>query len=454
MPRLASELFEMSDEEFLVANSQVDPDSLLGSSETPATVADDGADPVAANQGDDDGQEVPAGTGVDGDGGAADDAADGAQPGAGDPDGADEDQGVDVPDDEFDPKVPADAKPADKPAAGDAKPAAVAPGTVPTPGTVTNPDGSATPPKGGDPASEVKPGETPASPLTEAQLRDFYDKVMKPFKANGKDIQARTPEEALRLMQMGAGYGKKLNDMQPHLKALRILEKHGLLDENKLSFLVDVNAKNPDAIKQLLRDAKIDPLDLNMEEGSDYKAPNHSVPDAEVAFKEVLADVRAVKGGQETIRHVNESWDEPSKARLWKQPEILRVIQSQRETGVYDQIVAEVERQKLFGTIKPNTPFIDAYKTAGDSLVRAAGIDPTTGKPTQVQQVKVDPAPVQPAAPVALGTKTAKPKAPVSNDAKARAAASSTNKAAKVVAPVDMLDMSDDDFMKQFGPKF
>ena len=454
MPRLEANLFDLSDDEFLVANSQVDPDSSLGSSETPATVADDGADPVAANQGDDDDQEVPDGTGVDGDGGTADDAADGAQPGASDPDGADEDQGVDVPDDEFDPKVPAVAKPADKPAAGDAKAAAVAPGSVPAAGTVTKPDGSATPPKGGDPASEVKPGETPASPLTQEQLQAFYNQVMKPFKANNKEVAVRTPEEAIRLMQMGAGYGKKLNDMQPHLKALRILEKHGLLDENKLSFLVDVNAKNPDAIKQLLRDAKIDPLDLNMEEGADYKAPNHSVPDAEVAFKEVLADVRAAPNGQETIRHVNESWDEPSKARLWRTPEILRVIQSQRETGVYDQIVAEVERQKLFGTIKPNVPFIDAYKIAGDSLVKAAGLDPSTDKPAQVQSSNPAPAPVQPAAPVPLGTKTAKPRTPVSNDAKARAAASSTSKAAKVVAPVDMLDMSDDEFMKQFGPKF
>lgn len=453
MPRLASELFDMSDEEFLVANSQVDPDSLLGSNETPATVEGDGTDPVAANQGDDDGQEVSAGTGVDGDGGAADDAADGAQPDAGDSDGTDQDQGVDVPDDEFDPKVPADAKPAGKAAAGDAKPADAVSGATPAEGTLKPADGSTTPPKGGDPASEVKPGETPASPLTEVQLRDFYDKIMKPFKANGKEIQAKTPEEALRLMQMGAGYGKKLQDMQPHLKSLRILEKHGLLDEKRLSFLVDLHAKNPDAIKQLLRDAKIDPLDLNMEEGADYKVPNHSVPDAEVAFKEVLADVRAAPNGQETIRHVNEHWDEQSKARLWKQPEILRVIQSQRESGVYDKIADEVERQKLFGTIKPNTPFIDAYKIAGDSLVKAAGLDPATGKPVQVQQVQT-PAPAQPAAPVALGTKTAKPRAPVSNDAKARAAASSTSKAAKVVAPVDMLDMSDDEFMKQFGPKF
>ena len=51
-------------------------------------------------------------------------------------------------------------------------------------------------------------------------------------------------------MQMGAGYGRKLQDMQPHLKTLRMLEKNNLLDEGKLSYLIDLDQKNPDAIKK------------------------------------------------------------------------------------------------------------------------------------------------------------------------------------------------------------
>lgn len=453
MPRLGEDLFNMSDEEFLVANSQVDPNSSLGSSESSDTLKGGGDDPASQNQGGEDDQKAaevdaggagdePAGGGADG--GTADD----SQSGAGGADDS-EDEGLDVSDDEFDPKASAGTQPAGEGADGTSKPAAGQPAGAGTGAAAVKPAEDPNAPKGGDPASGEKPGETPAVPLSEEQLRAFYAQVMKPFKANNKELTIRTPEEAIRLMQMGAGYGKKLNDLQPHLKALRTLEKHGLLDEKRLSFLIDVNQKNPEAIKQLLRDAKIDPLDLNMEEGAGYKAPDYSVSDAETAFSEVLADVRAAKGGVETIRHVNESWDEPSKARLWQTPEILRVIQTQRETGIYDQIVAEMERQKLFGTIASNTPFLDAYKQAGDSLVKAAGINPAA-----VQQTQPAPVPVQPKAPVALGTGTAKLKTPVSNDAKARAAASSTNKAAKVVAPVDMLDMSDDDFMKHFGPKF
>ena len=77
----------------------------------------------------------------------------------------------------------------------------------------------------------------------------FFKQVMAPFKANGRTIELKSPDEAIRLMQMGAGYGRKIQDLQPHLKVLRMLEKNELLDENKLSFLIDVNAKNPEAIK-------------------------------------------------------------------------------------------------------------------------------------------------------------------------------------------------------------
>src|SRR5690606_14448580 len=106
----------------------------------------------------------------------------------------------------------------------------------------------------------------------------------------------KTPEEAIRVMQLGAGYGRKLQDMQAHMKTLRMLEKNNLLDESKLSFLIDLEQKNPEAIKKLNKDSGIDPLDLNMDDNANYRPTNHSVSDTEVAFNEALKDVAAQPG--------------------------------------------------------------------------------------------------------------------------------------------------------------
>lgn len=282
------------------------------------------------------------------------------------------------------------------------------------------------------------------------ELAGFYDQVMKPFKANGREIQLRTPEEAIRLMQMGAGYGRKLQDMQPHLKTLRMLEKNNLLDQNKLGFLIDLNAKNPEAIKKLIKDSGIDPLDLNMDDNANYRPTDHSVSDNEVAFAEALKDVSLQPGGRETIQHINSTWDQQSKDFLWGNPEVLAVIQDQRANGIYDVITAEIDRKKMLGEIASTVPFLEAYKIAGDALVESKSLTQPGSQPaTQPSNPAPAPKADQQAGRV-LGTRTAAPKSSATNSDKAKAASSPTNSSRKAKETINPLDMADDDFLKQF----
>lgn len=305
---------------------------------------------------------------------------------------------------------------------------------------------------GSKPAVQAAPSSKDMKP---EDLASFYDQVMKPFKANGRDITLRTPKEAIRLMQMGAGYGRKLQEMQPHLKTLRMLEKNNLLDEAKLSYLIDLEQKNPEAIKKLIKDSGIDPLDLNMEDNASYRPTNHGVTDTEVAFSEALKDVSAQPGGKETIQLINSSWDKQSKEALWAQPQILSIIQSQRENGVFDQITAEIDRKKMLGEIAPNVPFLEAYKIAGDAMVAAkALVIPGSEQQTETKPASQAPV-VQPKADTnagrVLGTRTAAPKSGVSQNDKAKAAASPQSSSRKAKETVNPLDMADDEFLKQFN---
>lgn len=310
-------------------------------------------------------------------------------------------------------------------------------------------------------ADKAKPAAAKDAPAPSSkdmkpeELASFYDQVMKPFKANGREITLRTPDEAIRLMQMGAGYGRKLQDMQPHLKTLRMLEKNNLLDEGKLSYLIDLDQKNPDAIKKLIKDAGIDPLDLNMDDNANYRPTNHSVSDTEVAFSEALKDVSAQPGGRETIQQINTTWDKTSKEALWAQPELLRIIQSQKENGLFDQISAEMDRKKMLGEIAPNTPFLEAYKIAGDALVASNSLNlpgsETAPKPQPANPAAVVQPAADPNAGRVLGTRTAAPKSAAPVNDKAKAAASPQSSSRKAKETVNPLDMADDEFLKQFN---
>ena len=262
---------------------------------------------------------------------------------------------------------------------------------------------------------------------------------MAPFKANGKTMQVKSVEEAIQLMQMGANYTRKMQELQPHRKTLLMLENNGLLDEGKLSFLIDLDKKNPEAIKKLLQDANINPLDVDMDKESAYQEGNHKVSDEEAQFRLVLDELNSNPVGRETLQTINSTWDQASKEVLWKQPEVMNTIHQQRENGVYARITAEIDRRRTLGVIQVGVPFLEAYRVVGDELHKAGAFnDLFKPKATAV-------------APVA--TRAAMPK-PTGLDPKAEAAAVHRGSPSKTTSPLEaMQKASDDEFLKMPIPR-
>ena len=266
---------------------------------------------------------------------------------------------------------------------------------------------------------------------------------MAPFQANGKTIQLRSVDEAIQLMQQGANYTRKMQAIAPHRKVLMMLENNGLLDESKLSRLIDLEKKNPDAIRALVKEAGIDPLDIDVHEESTYTPGNHAVPDEAVAFQTTLDEVSSTPDGQETVRQITASWDPESKAELWKDPSILGTIHQQRISGVYDRVVAEIERQRTIGAIPANVSLLNAYRVIGERMTQAGAFQDLVA----AQQAAQHPAVQHPVA-----TRVASAKPAVTNSGKVSAAAPTrTATPRRAEAFINPLAMSDDEFMKQFA---
>jgi len=309
----------------------------------------------------------------------------------------------------------------------------------------SKPDGGAKE-DGGTP-KEGEPEADPA-PVQETDYKGFYEKVLAPLKANGKTIEIRTPEEAIQLMQMGANYTRKLQDLAPYRKQMMMLEKASLLDDEKLSFLIDLDRKDPEAIRKLLKDANIDPLEIDMDDKKEYLGGNHTVTDEEANFRNALDEVTSTPQGAETVRLIHESWDQTSKDVLWAQPELMSVIQSQRDNGIYDQITTELERQKVLGLIKPTTPFIQAYQEVGRQIYGSKTAPQGQEQPAQgIPPVPANPV-VDPPKPVA--TTVTAPKNQAINGDKAKAAGATRAEPRKATPFVNPFAQSDDEFMKNF----
>lgn len=271
-----------------------------------------------------------------------------------------------------------------------------------------------------------------------------YARIMAPFKANGREIQVKSTDEAIRLMQMGANYNKKMEGLKPSMKLLKMLSNNELLDEQKLSFLIDISKKDPAAIQQLLKDSNVDPLSIDLDNAPKYAPGNHSVSDKEVELDTVLDEVESTPTGQRTIQTVT-GWDESSKRILAENPQVISAINTMMGNGIYDQIASEVDRRKVLGDLN-NLSALDAFKLVGDEL-QAKGLLQAAA---HAQTASV---PVQPV-PVATRVKVPAAETDAARAAKARAAGTTKSSARPAKEEFNPLSMSDEEFEKLSSTQF
>lgn len=269
-----------------------------------------------------------------------------------------------------------------------------------------------------------------------------YKKLLTPFKANGREIAIKSVDDAVALMQMGANYNKKMAALKPNLKLMKLLENNGLLSEEKLSFLIDLEKKNPDAINKLVKDSGIDPMDLNADKASGYKPNTYTVDDREMELDTVLEDIQETAGYNRTLEIVSNKWDGASKQVIAKTPQLLKVINDHVESGIYDLITKEIESERVFGRLNGLSD-IEAYRQVGDAIQARGGFNhlgSSQGKPN-TQPVVVTPKPKK-----------------VDEDKlrEKKRAASSTKPAASSVTAKDFnpLALSDEEFSKQINNRY
>lgn len=210
------------------------------------------------------------------------------------------------------------------------------------------------------PKSESKP-TSPDS--TEAEQ---LAQLLAPLKAAKRTIEVGSVDKARQLMQMGVDYSRKMADMKPYQRMMTSLERADLLDEDKLNFLIDLSKKRPEAIKKLLKDSDIDPLDLDLEDSESYRPNDHMVPEGELAVDQVLDAIRPSPKFNDVVNTV-QAWDTASKRILMDKPEVLHHLTAHMEAGIYDMVMDRLESDRIFGK-HAGLSDLDAYKAVGDAM--------------------------------------------------------------------------------------
>ena len=272
---------------------------------------------------------------------------------------------------------------------------------------------------------------------TDFDYESAYKKVTEPFKANGTEMQVTDPQDIVSLMQMGANYQKKMAQLKPNLKMIKMLENNDLLDESKLSNLIDLSKKDPKAVAKLIEESGIDPLDIDTNTKSTYEPTDYSVSDKEYNLDQVLDEIKDTPTFSRTIDVLTKEWDSNSKSTISDNPEIISIINSHMGNGVFDKVNGVLQQEKTLGKLA-GVSDVEAYRQIAEHLHKEGLL--TQGNNKQTGSSKVS-----------------------SETENTSQASAERNKKRKAVAPVkqtksktqtqeeDFLGLSDEEFMKKFA---
>ena len=267
----------------------------------------------------------------------------------------------------------------------------------------------------GEPTSEED--DTKSEPTETLELR--------PLKMDGKEIPVKSLDELYALASAGGKFTQKMQAISKYKKAYMIMDKQGLSDED-ISLLAEAKSGNKDAIATLIKQAGIDPLELDDGPSENYR-PGAFVPsDVAVQIEEVQREISADPEYAVTSNIVNNVLDEKSQDMLVQNPNLIRGIHEDIKSGAFQHVMAEAEKLKLMD---------GARRADFEYYLIAARSD------NEESQGQIDMTPEQQQ--VNIQTK----QKPAVSKSKRRAAGSSNAKVPPKSGPINWDELSDEELM-------
>ena len=205
---------------------------------------------------------------------------------------------------------------------------------------------------------------------TEIDYKAFYESVTKDFKAAGKIMPGvKDPDKFIKALQMATDYALKTAALKPVLKKAKMLED---VTDEEFSEMLDFRKRNPEVIKKALKEAKLDPLDLDLED-IQYTPQSKIMSDADYEFKETIEKLSQedAVAFQRTQHIVLNELDTTSKTTVLSNPHILSALQSEVASGRFEKIQAQALQLKAFGGYN-NVPDIELYSYIASEMDKQA----------------------------------------------------------------------------------
>lgn len=220
-----------------------------------------------------------------------------------------------------------------------------------------------------------------------------WAEISKPFKANGKMMTVSSPQEAIRLMQMGIGSQPIIQEYNANRPLIKALQENDLLDEGTINLMIEAKKGNLGAYKSLLTTLGFDEEqfdDLQYSEELDGYQPQNHIKSAEALnFKDSLDNLDTnYPEVSDKVKQTLVSFQDGSLNLVSRQPEILEVLANITKNGFMDEVLAETEKAYLLGYVPENINKIQVLDKIVGELGKQKGVNLITGEPLEAETNK------------------------------------------------------------------
>lgn len=203
---------------------------------------------------------------------------------------------------------------------------------------------------------------------SEPNYKEFYEKVaLAKFTANGKEVEGfKDPADLIRAQQALHGYSDKMKVFKEYKPFLKALEERGVTaDADKFNLAMSLIDGDPEAIKKVLKDKGIDPLELDLDDIK-YTAKNVIPSQAQLLIEETYEQAENLGVGDKFSRVINKDWDIKSLKELVENSAVRNDLLQHLNDGTYDIVSEEIKRMELLdinGSLNGMSS-IDKYRMA------------------------------------------------------------------------------------------
>lgn len=208
----------------------------------------------------------------------------------------------------------------------------------------------------------------------EVNYKEFYEKVaLAKFTANGREVEGfKNPEDLIRAQQMLHGYSDKMKVFKEYKKFLKPLEERGIVnDPDKFNLAMSLLDGDPEAIKKVLKEKNIDPLELDLD---DIKyIPKSKLPsDAQLLIEETYEQAENLGVGGKFNKVISKDWDLPSLQEFVSNGAVRADLLQHLQDGTYDIVQNEIKRMELLDAngLLDGMTSVEKYRAAVANLQR------------------------------------------------------------------------------------